>query len=68
MYYFDLKCLPKFESSVNDDLSAGKCDIPYLPVQPINLGLLQPIIKGVSILRNMRAYLQNKTASNHRTV
>jgi hypothetical protein len=63
----DSKCLPKFKSSVNDDLSVGKYDIPYLPMQPINLGLLQPIIKDISIFWNMRAYLQNNTASYPRT-
>jgi hypothetical protein len=31
VYYFDLKYLPKFKSSVNDDLSVGKYDIPYFP-------------------------------------
>jgi len=45
-----------------------KINMPYLPVQPINLGLLKPTIKDISILRNMGAYLQNNTVSYLRTV
>lgn len=65
---FWLEILPKFKSLVNDDLYVGKYGVSYLPVQPINLGLLQLINKGISILRNMRACMQKNTLSYPRSV